>query len=55
MEKDDIVLSFFRVGSASPGLSSLIDCVLRSCTPGVADAQMRQSPHLAGFVFAGGS
>lgn len=47
MEKDDIVSSFFVAFSR---WSSLINCRLRSCVPGLAYAQIRQSPHLAGFV-----
>lgn len=50
MEKDDIRSSFFWGGYRIAGLSSLIECRLRSLVRGVVDAQMRQSPHLAGFV-----
>ncbi|VVP73440.1 hypothetical protein [Pseudomonas fluorescens] len=50
MEKDDIVSSFF-VGRQCIGRGiEAIDCRLSSCMPGLADVQMRQSPHLAGFV-----
>ncbi len=50
MEKDDIRSSFFVGGQGIAGVIEPIDCRLRSCVSGLADAQMQQSPHLAGFV-----